>query len=146
MLHLPRTSLVTICSRGQRPHRANINAHTAFFTFKMIFFVGSDDRAYSPVLHAKRPDVHSFATHAHTAIAQNAPRPIEVDNRRPLLLVAMLFRLHVLRFSGAVRERHILQLAFAASITYRTIQRMISQQEFDHALASLMNLWAISRY
>src|SRR5262250_1499595 len=53
VLHLPRPSFISIRARGQRTHRTNINAHPAFLTLEMILFVRSNDRAYSPVLHAQ---------------------------------------------------------------------------------------------
>src|ERR1035438_5560669 len=38
---------------------------------------------------------------------------------------------HEPAFAGAVAEGHVLQLAFAALVTDRAIQRMIGEQEFD---------------
>ena len=143
VLHFPGTSLVSVCARGQRTHGADVNAHAAFFAFEMIFSVGSDNRAYAAILHAQRPHIHSLAANSYAAIAKNAARPVEIHHRRPLLLVPVLFRLHVLRFSCSIRECHVLQFALTTGIAHRTIKRMISQQQFDHALASLMNLRAV---
>ena len=55
----------------------------------------------------------------------------------------MILRLHVFGLGGAVREGHVLQFAFASGITYRTIERMISQQHFHHGLARLADFIAI---
>ena len=45
VLHLPRPSLVTIGSRGQRADRANVDTHAALFALQMIFFIRRDDGA-----------------------------------------------------------------------------------------------------
>src|SRR5581483_271983 len=45
--------------------------------------------------------------------------------------------------ASAITESQVLQLASAAFITHRAIERMIREQEFDNALARLMNLWSI---
>src|SRR6202035_2948624 len=84
--HFPGTGLISIRSGSQRAHRANIDAHAALFALQMVFVVRSDDRTYAAVLHPQRPDIHSLAAHAHTAIAKNAAWPVEVHHRRPLLL------------------------------------------------------------
>ena len=140
VVHLPGTRLIAISSRSQRAHRTDVDAHAALFALQMIFFIGSDDRAHAAVLHSERPDVHALAAHPHAAIAKNAARPVEVHHRRPLLLFLVVLGLHVLRFRGAVGKCHVLQFALAAGIAHRTIQRMIAQQQFHHALARLLDL------
>src|SRR5207244_7526639 len=119
---------------------AYLHAAARCAAFALSSLVGSDNRAYRAILHAQRPDIHSLAANSYAAIAKNAARPVEIHHRRPLLLVPVLFRLHVLRFSCSIRECHVLQFALTTGIAHRTIKRMISQQQFDHALASLMNL------
>src|SRR5258708_38262808 len=127
MFHLPWSRLVAIRSGSQRTDGADVDAHTAFFALEVIFFVRRDDRTHSAVLHPERPHVHAFPANAHATVAKYATRPIEVDHGRPLLFVLMILRLHELRFSGAVREGHVLQFALATRIAYWTIQRMIAE-------------------
>ncbi len=116
VIHLPRTRLVTIGSRSQSADRTNVDTHSAFFAVEMIFLIGSDDRANAAVLHAKRPNIHPFAADAHAAIAKDATRTVEIHHGRPLLFLFVVLGLHEFRLSRAVRERHVLQFAFAASI------------------------------
>src|SRR5581483_858331 len=140
VIHLPRTSFVAIGTRGKSADRANVNAHAALFALEMIFFIRGDDRTHAAVLHPEGPHVHGLAANPHTAITEDATRAIKVNHRRPLLLVTMILGLDVLRLSRAVRECHVLQFAFAAGIAYRTIERMVAEQQFHHALASLADL------
>ena len=93
--------------------------------------------ARAAVLDAQRPHVHAFAANAHAAVAEDAARAIEVDDRRPLLLFAMVLDVDELRFGGAVLEGHVLQFALAAGVADRAIQRMIAEQQFQHRLARL---------
>src|ERR1019366_1517304 len=79
----------------------------------------SQRRKPSAVLHAERPNVHAFAADAHTAVAQNAARTVEVHHRRPLLFFLVVLGLRELGFGGAVGKRHVLQFAFAASVAHR---------------------------
>src|SRR5271155_1500786 len=97
VLHFPGPRLVAIRSRGERAHRANVDAHAALFAFQMIFFIGRDDRTHASVLHAQRPNVHGLAADAHAAVTQNAPRTVKKPNRSPLLLFLMVLRLHEFR-------------------------------------------------
>ena len=101
--------------------------------------VGRDYGSAGAVLNAERPHVHSFAANAHAAIAKNTARTIEIDHRRPLLLVFVQLGFHEARFGGAISEGHVLQFAFAACVADWAIERMISQQEFQSRLARLAN-------
>src|ERR1700722_5377631 len=143
VLHFPGPRLVAICTRSQRTHGANIDAHAAFFAFQVIFFIRRDDRTHAAALHPQRPNVHGLAADAHAAVTQNATRPVEEHNRRPLLFLLMILRLHEFRFRGAVRKCHVLQFALAARVADRTVQGMIPQQHLDHALARLVHLRAV---
>ena len=143
MLHLPRPRLVPIRAGSERPHRADVDAHPALFAFQVIFFIWRNDRTHAPVLHPERPNVHPFAAHPHTSVTKNASRTIEEHHRRPLLLILMVLGLHELRFGRPIRKCHVLQFALASRIAHRTIERMIPQQQFDHRLPRLLDLFAI---
>ena len=108
----------------------------------MILAVGRDDGAGAAVLHAERPDVHAFAADADAAVAEDAAGAVKEDDRRPLLLVAMLLDLDEFRFVRAVLEGHVLQLALAAGIADGAIEGMVAEQHFEHGLARLRDLRA----
>src|SRR5581483_6690140 len=128
MLHLPGAGLITISSRGERTDRADIDAHAALFTLEVIFFVGDDGRDGAAVIYTERPNIHTFTADAHAAIAQNAARAVEVNHRRPLLLLTVRLEFNELRLGSAVGESHILQFTFAAGVANRTVERVISKQ------------------
>src|SRR5579864_146077 len=128
VFHFPGARLVAVGAGGKRTDRTDVNAHAAFFAFEMIFFIGCDDGGDAAVLDTERPHVHTLAADPYAAVAQDAARAIEEHDRRPLLLILVVLRLHVPRLGGAVGEGHILQFAFAARIAYRAIQRVIAEQ------------------
>ena len=121
VVHFPGPRFVAISAGSQRSHRANVDAHAAFFAFQMVFAIGRDHRTGAAILNAQRRHVHAFGADAHAAVAQNAARTVKVNHRRPLLLILVQLGLHVFRFCRAVAEGHVLQLALAAGVTYRTI-------------------------
>src|ERR1700693_3497797 len=135
MLHLPGTRLIAIRPGSKRPHRANVDAHAALFALQMVSLIRRDDRTNAAVLHSQRPNVHALTADTHAAVTKDASWTIEEHHRRPLLLILMILGLHELRFGLPIGECHVLQFALAAGIAHRTIQRMISQQKFDHGLA-----------
>src|SRR5208282_5715418 len=145
VVHLPRTRLVAVSAGGERTDRANVDAHAALFAVEAIALVRSDDRTDAAVLHAQRPNVHALAADAHAAVAQDAARTVEIHHGRPLLFFAVVLGLRVLRFRGAIGERHILQFAFAAGVAHRAIQRMVAEQQLNHRLAGLTHFIAIGR-
>src|SRR5262245_52397159 len=51
-----------------------------------------------------------------------------------------------LRFGSAVGERHVLQFALATGVADWAIERMIAEQQFDHALSRLANFIAVGRH
>jgi hypothetical protein len=91
-------------------------------------------------LDAECEDVHAFAAHADAAIAENAARAVEVDDRRPLLLFAMVLGFGVEAVSSAVLESHVLQFALAASVAHRAVERVIAEQHLQGGLAGLGDL------
>ena len=145
VVHLPWPRLVAVGAGSERTDRTNVDAHPALFAIKVVVLIGSDDRTDAAILHAQRPDVHAFAAHANAAITKDAARAIKVDHGRPLLLLFVVLRLHEFRFGGAVGERHVLQFALAARVADGAIERMVSEQQLDHCLASLAHFVAIGR-
>src|SRR6185312_9769829 len=125
VVHLPRACLVAIGAGGQRADRAGIDAHAALFAVEVgdVFgrelcgHVGRDHRAAAAVLDAEREDVHTLAAHAYAAVAEDAARAVEVDDRRPLLFLAVVLGLGVEALGRAVLEGHVLQLALTTGVT-----------------------------
>ena len=73
--------------------------------------------------------------------AQHAPFPIEIDQRRQReRLPVRALRLHVPALARSVGERLILQRAFAAAVTHRTVEWMVDQQELEDPNLRLVDL------
>ncbi len=140
VLHFPGPRLIAIRAAGERAHRADIDAHAALVAFQMIEMIGLDHRDRAAIADAQRLHAHAFVANAHAAIAQNAARLVVKHNRRPLLFVRMQLLFQEPALAHPVTERHVLQLALAALIAHRAIQRMIGQQKLDGALARLVHL------
>src|SRR6266496_1107708 len=143
VLHLPGARLVAICAGSQRADWAYVDAHATLFALKVVAKIRNNRGTCPAVLNSKRCNIHTFVANPHTAIAENAARTIEIDHRRPLLLVAMVLDVNVFRLGRAVGERHVLQFALAAGVAHRTIERMVAKQHFDHALARLPDLLVV---
>src|SRR6266567_3145724 len=139
MLHLPRPRLVPIASAGERPHGANVDASSAFIAFEVIVMVGNDLRDDPAIAHAQRAHSHALAAGAHAAVAQDAARGVEEYHWRPLLFVHVQLAFDETAFAGPIAEHHVLQFALAALIAHRAVQRMIGEQEFERALARLLD-------
>src|SRR5690242_16294062 len=90
VLHLPRASLIAVCTRRERTDRAYVDTHAALFALKVVAEIRNDCRTRSAILYAQRSHIHALVAYAHTPIAQNASRTVEVNNGRPLLLIAMV--------------------------------------------------------
>src|SRR5262249_21318755 len=137
VFHLPGPRLVAVRAAGERAYRANIDARAALVALQMVPHVGGDF-AHDPAIdHAERAHTHALVTDAHAAVAENASRRIEEDHGGELLLWRMHLLFRVAAFACAVAEDHVLQFALAALIAYRTIQRMVGQEQLQHALARL---------
>src|SRR3954470_23497849 len=94
MVHLPRAGLISIRAGGECADGADVDAHAALFALEMVFLIRSDDGVSAAVLDAERPDVHAFAANAYAAVTKDAARAIEIDDRRPLLLIFVQLGFH----------------------------------------------------
>ncbi len=97
VVHLPGAGFVTIGARGERSHRADVNAHAALFAVQVIALVGGNGAGDAAVLYPERPHVHAFTAGAHAAVAEDTARPVEEYYRGPLLFLAVLLDLGVER-------------------------------------------------
>jgi hypothetical protein len=139
--HFPRPRLVAVRAARQRAHGANVDAHAALFALEMILAVRNDRRLRAALTDAERLHVHALVANAHAAEAQNAARRVVVHRVRPLLLGLVALLLVEAALVRAVGEDHVLQFALAALVAHRAIERMIGEQEFQHALARFVHLW-----
>ena len=93
--------------------------------------------------HAEFHHAGDFLAEAHATRAVDAARHLgHRDQRADVLLEDDALFLVVARFGCAIADRQILQLAFAALIADRAVERMVDQQELHHALLRLQRLLA----
>ena len=144
VLHLPWARLISVWAGSECTDRADINAHSAFLALQMLVLVGHNQLRRVSVGDSQCPDIHSFSAYSDAAVAHDAPRPVEVHNGGPLLLIAMILYVHQPRLCRSVSVCGILKFALAACIANRTIERMILQDKFQHGLPALPNNWAVS--
>jgi hypothetical protein len=141
--HLPGSRQIAVGAARERAHRADIDASPAFLASEPARFVGQDDRRDSARADAERLDVHALVADAHTAETKDAARGIVINQGRKLFLGIVQFFFDETGVIEAVPEGHILQLALAALVTYRAIERMIGEQELEHVLARAVHLHGI---
>ena len=79
---------------------------------------------------------------AHAARALDAARHLGGDQRAEVLVGNDALALGEARHRAAVAERQILQLAFAALVADRAVERMVDQQEFHHVALRRQRLLA----
>src|SRR5690348_5883392 len=102
MLHFPWASLIAVCARSERANRAYVDAHAALFALEVVAKIRNNGGTRSAIVNSQSGDVHALIAHTHAAVAENAARTVEVDHRRPLLLVAMVLEINKLRLGGAI--------------------------------------------
>ena len=140
IFHFPRPRLITVSSARERADWANIDAHAALFASQLARFVRQNHGIHAARTNAQRLHVHAFIANAHAAEAQNAPRRIVINQRRPFFFRVMQFFFIEAAVVQPVAKSHVLQFALAALVANRTIERMIRKQELDHVLACFVNL------
>jgi hypothetical protein len=106
----------------------------------MVFAVRDDDAVGTAHADAERFHIHTFIANTHAAEAKNTARRIIVDKLRPFLFRPVNFFLHEAAGIRAVAKHHVLQLALAALVAHRAIERMVRQKKFKHGLARAAHL------
>src|SRR3989475_403657 len=100
---------------------------------------GDDLRVLPPSGEAELHLAGDLLPEAYAARALNAAAHLLRGDQRPELLAQhdALF-LGVARVAGAVADREVLQLAFAALVADRAVERVVDQQELHHPVLGLL--------
>ena len=132
---LPGTGAVTKRLAGQRADRADVNHVARQLGVNRHADKGFNFGILAAVRHAQLHHAGDFLTKAHTTCAVDAAAHLLHGDQRPDILVEHdTFFFFVTRCAGAVAHSQILQLALAALVADRAIQRMVDQQKLHHAL------------
>ena len=134
---LPGAGAVAERLGGQRAHRTDVDHVAGELGLDRTADEGRDLGVLAAVEHAQLHDAGDFLAEAHAAGAVDAAAHFLGGNQRAQVLVEdhALF-LVVARGGGAVAHGQVLQLAFAALIADRAVERVIDEQEFHHRLLS----------
>ena len=120
---------------GERAHRAQIDHVAGKFGIDRASDEGHDFRVLAAPHHAEFHHAGDLLAEAHAAGAVDAAAHLFHRDQRADALVeyhALLFL--VARGARSVAHREVLQLAFAALVANRAVERVVDQQEFHHRL------------
>ncbi|CAM5189309.1 hypothetical protein CDEN61S_03403 [Castellaniella denitrificans] len=120
----------------QRAHRADVDHVARQLGFHGLAHEGGDFGEFAPVQHADFHVAADFLAHADAAGAMDAALHLfGRDQRAHGLVEDHALGLLVARGRFAIAHGQVLQLALAALVADRAIQRVVDQQEFhDRAL------------
>ena len=129
--------------RGQRAHRAQIDDIALQFRHKRRAQIAGDLCILAAPGLAHFGDAAHLGDEANATRAGNAARHLGLDQGAKVQIVGRPLGFAVAREIDAVSHRLILQIAFAALIANRAIERMIDQQKLHHAFARLFDHRAV---
>ena len=130
---------------GQRADRAQVDHVAGEFGGQRALQISRDLHMLAAMERADFLDARNFFGKADAAGAMDAAGHDRLDQRPHFLVV---HRALVFLEAGAVvavGHRLVLQVAFAALVADRAVERMVDQQEFHHAPAGLDRLFRIRK-
>ena len=131
---LPGAGTISERLRRQRADRAQVDDVTREFRIDRAAHERDDLGVLAAPDHAQLHDARNLLPESHAARAVDAARHVgRYQGPEVLVHHDALFFL-VARPAAAVPHREVLQLALAALIADRAIERMVDEQEFHHAL------------
>ena len=125
--------------RGERADRAEIDDVARQVRQHALLEIGGDLHVLAAADGAELLDAGDLGHEADAARAVDAARHEGLDQRPEIFVLDRA--LVVLEAAGVEAVGHglILQIAFAALVADRAIERVIDQQEFHHAFARLLH-------
>ena len=137
LVELPRARGKRVRLRGQRADRAEIDDVALQFGGQRLFQIGGDLHVLAAADGAEFRDAGHFGHETHAARALDAAVHRSLDQRTEIFVLDRALVLAEPALIDTIGHRLILQIALAALIADRAIERMIDQQEFHHAFARL---------
>ena len=127
------------CGRlgGQRADRAEIDDVALQLGGQRAFEVAGDLHVLAAADGAELRNAGDFGDEADAARALDAAVHRRLDQDAEVFVLDGALVFGEARRVGAVAHRLVLQIAFAALVADRTIERMVDQQKLEHALARL---------
>ncbi len=134
LAEIPRAGLEAVRLGGERPDRADLHGVAAEVAAERLVGEGGDVGVVAAAVEVDQRIAGHLVGEAGAAVAQDAALAVEVDDvadRDRLLVVALL--LDEAALAGAVAERLVLQGALAALVAHRAVERVVGEQQFEHA-------------
>ena len=139
LAEFPRPRRKRVGFRGQRSHRADIDQIALQLRGQRAFKVGGDLHVLAAAGGAHFGHAADLGCEPHAARALDAPVHRGLHQHAEIFVLDRALVLGKAAGIDAVAHRLVLQVALAALIADRAIQRMVDQQEFHHAFARLLH-------
>ena len=139
LAQLPRTGGERIGFRRQRADGADIDEIALQLRGQGALEIGRDLHVLAASGRAHFRRAADFGRKPHTARALDAAVHRGLHQRAEIFVLDRALVLGKARGVDAIAHRLVLQIAFAALVANRAIQRMVDQQEFHHAFARLLH-------
>jgi hypothetical protein len=139
LAQLPRPCLETVGLGDERADRAQIDDIAAQFRRDRALEVGRDLRILAATKQPDLFDAGDLLDEADAARAVDAAGHDRLDDRTHIFLGHRALVLCEAVVAAAIGHGLVLQIAFAALVADRAIERMIDEQELHHALARLLD-------
>ena len=136
---LPGPRLERIGLGGQRADRAEIDDIAAQLAAQRMLEIGGDLHILAAADRAEVLDPGHLLHEADAAGAVDAAGHEGLDHRAHIFLGHRALVLVVAAVALAVSERLVLQVAFAALVADRAIERVVDEQELHHPFARLLH-------
>ncbi len=144
---LPGPRAVAERLAGERADRAQVDHVAGHFGIDRVAQHRGDLGVLAAVDHAQLHHAGHFLAEAHAAGAVDAAAHLlHADQRADVLVEDDALFFLVARGRAAVADGQVLQLAFAALVADRAVQRVVDQQELHHRLLRLDRLVALGAH
>ena len=136
---LPGPGVEGVGLGGQRADRAEIDDIARQFRGERLLDIGADLHVLAAPGGAELFDARDLGDEADAARAVDTARHVGLDQRAEILVRHGALVLGEARAVEAVGHRLVLQVALAALVADRAVERMVDQQELHHPLARLLD-------
>ena len=126
----PGAGRITVRLGGQGADRTQVDHIARQFGLDMLFYIGADLHILAPAGRAQFAHAGDLLAETHAARAVDAAGQVGLDQGADIFILDHPLFFLIARDIAAIAEREVLQLAFAALIADRAIQRVIDQEEF----------------
>ena len=133
----PRPGMERGRFRGQGADRAKVDDVALQFRGQRLLQIGGDLHVLAAADRAELRNARDLGHEAHAARALDAAVHRGLDQRTDIFVFDGALVLGEPGRVGAIAHRLILQIAFAALVADRAVERMVDEQELHHALARL---------